>query len=86
MFGFTDHDRALAFDGTTFESESGLIPSELRHGSDLAVDAQRARDAIAARRFLAETDWVVIRAAETGKPMPEDVAAQREAARKVASA
>jgi uncharacterized phage protein (TIGR02218 family) len=41
-YGFTDHDRPLTFDGTTFDSESGLIPSELRHGSDLSVDAQDA--------------------------------------------
>jgi len=26
--GFTDHDRALAFDGTEFEPESGLAASE----------------------------------------------------------
>ena len=61
----------------------------VKTAEDLAADAeaaQRARDAIAARRFLADTDWMVIRATETGKPMPEDVAAQREQARKVASA
>ncbi len=28
VFGFTDHDRSLTFDGTTFESESVLVPSE----------------------------------------------------------
>jgi len=40
--GFTDHDRTLAFDGTTFEPESGFAASEIRSGSDLAVDAQDA--------------------------------------------
>ena len=57
----------------------------IKTAEDLAADAeaaQRARDAIAARRFLADTDWMVIRATETGKPMPDDVAAQRAAARK----
>jgi len=42
VLGFTDHDRSLAFDGTTFESESGLVASEVRSGSDLSVDAQVA--------------------------------------------
>ncbi len=61
------------------------MPLIVKTAEDLAADAeaaQRARDAIAARRFLADTDWMVIRATETGKPMPEDVAAQREAARR----
>ncbi|KZL21965.1 DUF2163 domain-containing protein [Pseudovibrio sp. Ad37] len=42
VFGFTDHDLTLQFDGTSFEPETGLIPSELRASSDLAVDAQEA--------------------------------------------
>ena len=64
------------------------MPLIVKTAEDLATDAeaaQRARDAIAARRFLADTDWMVIRATETGKPMPEDVAAQRAAAREAAS-
>ena len=36
-FGFTDHDRTLAFDGTDFEPESGLTASEVRSGSDLSL-------------------------------------------------
>jgi uncharacterized phage protein (TIGR02218 family) len=51
VLGFTDHDRALTFDGTTFESESGLIPSELRHGSDLSVDAQDAEGVLSSDRI-----------------------------------
>ncbi len=42
VFGFTDHDRPLTFDGTTFEPESGFTASEIRSGSDLSVDAQEA--------------------------------------------
>lgn len=34
-----------------------------------------------ARRYLAETDWYVVRFAETGTPIPEDIRAAREAAR-----
>lgn len=55
VFGFTDHDRPLAFDGTSFESEAGLIPSELRHGSDMAVDAQDAEGVLSSDR-ITETD------------------------------
>lgn len=55
VFGFTDHDRALTFDDTTFESEAGLIPSELRHGSDLSVDAQDAEGVLSSDR-ITETD------------------------------
>jgi len=42
VFGFTDHDLALSFDGTSFTPESGFAASEIRSGSDLAVDAQDA--------------------------------------------
>ena len=40
VFGFTDHDRVLEFGGVTYEPESGFAASEIRSGSDLAVDAQ----------------------------------------------
>jgi uncharacterized phage protein (TIGR02218 family) len=55
VMGFTDHDRALAFDGTTFEAETGLIASEIRTGSDLAVDAQDAEGVLTSGR-ITETD------------------------------
>ncbi len=54
-FGFTDHDRTLAFDGTDFERESGLTASEVRSGSDLSVDAQDAEGVLASDR-ITETD------------------------------
>ena len=38
--GFTDHDRALAFDGTDFEPESGFAASVIRAGSAPSADAQ----------------------------------------------
>jgi len=55
VFGFTDHDRLLSFDSTSFESEAGLIPSELRQGSDLSVDAQDAEGVLSSDR-ITETD------------------------------
>jgi uncharacterized phage protein (TIGR02218 family) len=55
VFGFTDHDRPLAFAGTDFEPESGFAASEIRAGSDLAVDAQDAEGALRSDR-ITETD------------------------------
>jgi uncharacterized phage protein (TIGR02218 family) len=55
VFGFTDHDRALEFDGTAFEPEAGMTASELRHGSELAVDAQDAEGALSSER-ITESD------------------------------
>jgi uncharacterized phage protein (TIGR02218 family) len=55
VFGFTDHDQPLSFDGTEFEPESGLIASEVRAGSDLAVDAQDAEGVLNSDR-ITETD------------------------------
>ena len=57
-----------------------------REQIDAAREAtERARAATEARRYLAETDWMVIRAAETGTPIPAEVAAARMAARKAAA-
>ncbi len=53
--GFTDHDRTLTFDGTAFEPESGFAASEIRAGSDLAVDAQDATGVLTSDR-ITETD------------------------------
>lgn len=55
IFGFTDHDRPLAFGGTSYEPESGFDASEIRAGSDMAVDAQDAAGAITSDR-ITETD------------------------------
>ncbi|MCA3450668.1 MAG: DUF2163 domain-containing protein [Rhodobacter sp.] len=54
-FGFTDHDRPLAFDSTAFDPESGFAASEIRAGSDLSVDAQDATGVLTSDR-ITETD------------------------------
>lgn len=36
--GFTDHDRDVVFDGTTFEAASGMTASEMRESVGLSVD------------------------------------------------
>jgi len=55
VFGFTDHDLPLTFDGTMFEPESGLTASEIRSGSDLSVDAQDA-EGVLTSTTITETD------------------------------
>lgn len=55
VLGFTDHDRMLSFGGTDYEPESGLSASEIRAGSDLAVDSQDAQGALTSDR-ITETD------------------------------
>lgn len=38
VMGFTDHDRALAFDGVTYEAATGFSASEVQSALGLAVD------------------------------------------------
>jgi uncharacterized phage protein (TIGR02218 family) len=45
-FGFTDHDRALAFDGATFRPESGLSAAALSQTTGLSVDNTEAVGAL----------------------------------------
>jgi uncharacterized phage protein (TIGR02218 family) len=55
VFGFTDHDQPLAFGGVTYEPESGFAASEIRSGTDLAVDAQDA-EGVLTSDTITETD------------------------------
>lgn len=52
--GFTDHDRDLTFDGTTFEAASGFTASEIRDQVGLSVDNLEVTGAITSDR-LSET-------------------------------
>jgi uncharacterized phage protein (TIGR02218 family) len=45
-FGFTDHDRDLAFDGTTFEAASGFTASEIKDQIGLGVDNLEVESAL----------------------------------------
>ena len=42
VFGFTDHDRDLAFDGVSFKASSGLSASALLQTTGLAIDNAEA--------------------------------------------
>lgn len=45
-FGFTDHDCALTFDGTTFKADTGLSASALAQSTGLSVDNTEAVGAL----------------------------------------
>lgn len=53
--GFTDHDRDLVFDGTTFEAAAGFTTSEIKDSVGLAVDNLEVESALSSDR-LSETD------------------------------
>jgi uncharacterized phage protein (TIGR02218 family) len=55
VFGFTDHDRDLTFGSVIYEPESGFAASEIRSGTDLAVDAQDA-EGVLTSDTITETD------------------------------
>ncbi len=53
--GFTDHDRDLAFDGTTFEAAAGFTATDIKDGLGLAVANLEVTGALSSER-LAEAD------------------------------
>lgn len=53
--GFTDHDRDIAFGGTTYEASAGFSASEIRDSVGLSVDNLEVSSAITSDR-LAEND------------------------------
>jgi uncharacterized phage protein (TIGR02218 family) len=50
-FGFTDHDRDLAFDGTTFEAATGFTASEIKDALGLSVDNLEVSSALKSDRL-----------------------------------
>src|SRR5437879_3349964 len=44
--GFTDHDRDLAFDGTTFEAASGFTATDIKDAVGLSVDNLEVESAL----------------------------------------
>ena len=49
--GFTDHDRDLAFDGTTFEAATGFTASEIKDALGLSVDNLEISSALKSDRL-----------------------------------
>lgn len=54
VLGFTDHDRALTFEGTTFTPESGATGAEIESTADLGVDNSEIEGALNADALSAE--------------------------------
>ena len=52
--GYTDHDRPLVVDGTTFEPETGLSASEARASLGLSVDTVDVEGALSSERIRDE--------------------------------
>lgn len=55
VIGFTDHDRDVTFDGTTFEAAAGFTASEMRDSVGLSVDNLEVTSALSSDR-LSEAD------------------------------
>ena len=53
--GFTDHDRDVTFDDTTFEAAAGFTASDMRDSVGLSVDNLEVTSALSSER-LSETD------------------------------
>jgi uncharacterized phage protein (TIGR02218 family) len=51
-FGFTDHDRPVTFDGTTFEAASGFEASEIKDSLGLSVDNLEVTSALTSASLL----------------------------------
>ena len=51
VLGFTDHDRSLSFDGTTFEPDSGLDASEDKSETGFAIGGLEAVGALSSDRL-----------------------------------
>jgi hypothetical protein len=58
---------------------SQLITAEARRDADEAHDV--AAQLAVSQAYLADTDWYVTRKVETGKAIPEEILAARNAAR-----
>lgn len=57
VFGFTEHDNPLTFDGTTFEAEAGFTASAVQQSLGLAVDNMEVVSAFSSD-YIKETDLV----------------------------
>lgn len=51
--GFTDHDKAVAFDGTSFEAQAGFTSSEIASSLGLSVDNLEAQGALSSTKLAA---------------------------------
>ena len=75
-----DSAGALDADGNAVAIDEALVEAEVER----LIDEQPAKEARAKRnRLLAESDWVTIRAMDTGNPVPTEWKDYRQALRDV---
>lgn len=70
-------------DETYYRTEQDDAPYVIytKKSDEQIAQIQQAKTNAASLAYLAETDWMVTRFAETGTPIPEDIKAARQAAR-----
>jgi len=54
QLGFTDHDRNLHFDGTTFEASAGFTATEMKQSLGLSIDNLEVESALNSERLAEE--------------------------------
>ena len=80
----TPEQHAALIDG---QSQGKVIAADadgrpvLQDPPPLTAEQLQAQANAEARAYLASTDWYVIRMQETGEPVPDDIIAERAAAR-----
>ena len=70
-------------DGEMQDTHVRLCSQYIPHKEDITAAYELEQSKIAARKYLAETDWYAIRKADTGAAIPEEIAALRQAAREL---
>lgn len=54
VMGFTDHDRAVGFDGVTYEAQTGFAATEIESSLGLSTDNLEASGALSSDRLTAQ--------------------------------
>ncbi len=81
---YTKHVLGPVFTDTTDDEGNVTTAADNEAAYKAAKDAEQAKSVRATRDSkLAETDWVVIKATETGTPVPEAIALERQALRDI---
>jgi len=76
--------KTYMFEGQTYEMNDAQKAEVATYIASVNPDPAITAQAVAnqqAKKYLAQTDWYVIRSIETGVPVPEDITAARAAAR-----
>ena len=83
---YTKHILGPVFTDTTDAEGNVTTAADNEAAYKAAKDAEQAKAVRATRDSkLANTDWVVIKATETGTPVPESIALERQALRDITS-